>query len=116
LLIAHLPYFEGAEVSGHRKPVDVDQFYACARRALAQVYEEGLKNGLVALGVDLDRPIWAITDPAENTQPAGFVRGGRAVPDALHPPGNDRAKALHDARSEPLGSTLQERRRGVRER
>jgi hypothetical protein len=98
LLIAHLPYFEGAEVGQRREPFDIDEFYACARRALAQVYEEGFENGLVALRIDLDRSIGTIADPALHAQAARFVRGRGTIADALHPPADDRAKAFHDAR------------------
>src|SRR5206468_4281979 len=110
LLIAHLPYFEGAEVGQRGEPFDIDESDACARWALAQVYEEGFENGLVALRLDLDRSIGTIADPALHAQAARFVRGRGAITDALHPPAHDPAKALHDARW-PLGSTLLERRR-----
>ena len=77
------------------RSVDLDAGDLRPRRALAQECEDGLDLVVVALGVNLDPPVFPIPDPAHHAELSGEPHGRVTKEDALDPAGYNRANRLH---------------------
>ena len=79
-----------ALAAGGRELLDGDPGHARRGWAMLAPLDELADRGGVALGLELDRTVDAVLDPADDAQPACLCRGRSAVRHALNTPADDR--------------------------
>lgn len=81
-----------------RAALDLDRVDPGRRRADARPRHEPIDGVRRPRGLGLDGAVGAVSHPAHQAERLGFPSHRRAVPDALHAPGDHEARALdHDA-------------------